>query len=404
MLLRTLLLCAATALVAQQPLVLTHANVIDGASAAPIRDATIVITGRTITSITARGAVLAGATVVDLGGRWVTPGLIDAHTHIATLANARRALESGVTTVRSASVPHYEDVEIRELVRAGVLVGPDMVAAGVFVTPDLGETVLADARLGAFLMSGVRTPEALRAVVRVNLDHGVDVIKTRGTERAGLPNTDPRKQTYTERELRAVVEEAATKQIPVMIHAHGDEGSYAAVAAGARSIEHGTYLSDSTLRLMATKGAYLVPTLSTIWDLTQPGGDYEDPILELRGRHMYPRAQETIRKARALGVRIATGGDTDYGAKSTTRISHEMERFIELGFTPFEALQSATTVAAELLGLGARTGRLAPGFDADLIVLEGNPLETPRMFEDVLMVVSNGTVAMTRFPFGKRDP
>lgn len=381
-------------------LAVTHANVVDVATGAIMRNATIVVQGRTIASITAGGAVPAGARVIDAAGRFVTPGLIDAHTHVATLANARRALESGVTTVRSASTPHYEDVALRELVRTGVLAGPDMVAAGVFVTPDLGETMLADPRLGRYI-DGVLTPEALRGVVRINLDHAVDVIKTRGSERAGLPNTDPRKQTFTEAELRAVVEEAATAHVPVMVHAHGDEGAYAAVAGGAKSIEHGTFLSDSTLRLMKAKGTYLVPTLTTLYDLGAPGGDYDDPVLTLRAQFMIPRASQTIRAAHALGVPIATGVDTDYRAASLSRVSHEVLHFTELGFTPLEALRAATTVAAELLGLSARTGRLAPGLDADFIVMEGNPLDDPRALQDVLVVISNGKVALNRLPFGK---
>lgn len=381
-------------------LAITHANVVDVSTGTITRNATIVVQGRLIASITAGGAVPAGARVIDAAGRYVTPGLIDAHTHIATLANARRALESGVTTVRSASTPHYEDVSLRELVKSGVLAGPDVIAAGVFVTPDLNETMLADPKLGAFA-SGVRTPEALRGVVRVNAEHHVDVIKTRGTERAGLPNTDPRKQVYTEAELKVIVDEAAAAHLPVMVHAHGDEGAYAAVAAGAKSIEHGTFLSDSTLRLMKAKGAYLVPTLTTLYDLGAPGGDYDDPVLTLRAQFMIPRANQTIRAAKSLGVRIATGVDTDYRAESLSRVSHEVLRFTELGFTPLEALQSATTVAADLLGVAAHTGKLVPGFEADLIVVEGNPLDDPRALQDALVVISNGTIALNRLPFGR---
>jgi imidazolonepropionase-like amidohydrolase len=133
-------------------------------------------------------------------------------------------------------------VSLRELAKAGKIPGPDVVAAGVFVTTDLGDSILADPRLQE-LAGGVNTDEEFRLLVRVNADRGVDVIKTRGTERAGLPETDPRRQVYTERQLRVIVEEAARHDIPVMVHAHGDEGARAAVLAGARSIEHGTYLS-----------------------------------------------------------------------------------------------------------------------------------------------------------------
>jgi len=387
----------------RQPLYLINANVVDGVSGNVIREATIVIEGTKITRIAPKLSLPrgGGVRVIDLAGRWVAPGLIDAHTHIATLANAKRALFSGVTTVRSASVPAFQDVAMREQARAGQILAPEVLAAGVFVTPTLGETVLADPRLGA-LAGGVTTPEQLRALIRVNLDRGVDWIKTRGTERAGLPDTDPRKQVYDQAELRAIVEEAATKGIPVMAHAHGDEGAYAAVAAGAKSIEHGTFLSDSTLRLMKQKGAWFVPTLSTVVDLARPDGDYDDPVLALRGEYMLPRLEQTIRNAHALGVRIAAGADTDYGAESLTRISHEVMRFRALGLSPVEALATATSGAAELLGIGARTGRVVEGYEADLIVIEGNPLEDASVLQDVLIVITDGRVVLNRTPFGRQ--
>ncbi|MGH9203413.1 MAG: amidohydrolase family protein, partial [Vicinamibacterales bacterium] len=293
--------------VAQLPpmvVVLRHVNVVDGARGAIATNAALVIRDGLIAQVESEPFnPPAGATVIEVGGRYVLPGLIDAHTHISTLANARRALESGVTTVRSASTNNFQDVALRDLVKQGAIAGPDVVAAGVFVTPDLGETMLADARLGA-LKNGVTSEAALRAVVRVNLDHRVNVIKTRGTERAGLPNTDPRKQTYTEQQLAWVVDEATKGGVPVMAHAHGDEGAYAAVKAGVRSIEHGTYLSDSTLALMRQRGTFLVPTYITVVDLTRVGGDYDDPILTLRGAHMLPRLGETVQRAHRMGVKI----------------------------------------------------------------------------------------------------
>jgi imidazolonepropionase-like amidohydrolase len=383
-----------------RPVVLLHANVVDGVSDQPLRDVTVVLSGGRITAIGANAARPADATVIDLHGRWVLPGLIDAHTHISSLSAAKRALESGVTTVRSASTSNFQDVSIREMVKAGKIAGPDMLAAGVFISPDLGESILADPRL-APLANGVNTPAELALVVDINAAHGVDVIKTRGTERAGLPNTDPRKQSYTEAQLRAVVEAAARHNLPVMAHAHGDEGAYAAVKAGVKSIEHGTYLSDSTLRLMAKTGAFLVPTYTTLIDLREPGGDYDDPILHVRATHMIPVAQKMVRRARELGVRVVTGVDTQYGPPSTSRVSHEIVSFTELGFTPMEAIKSATSLAAECLGLSAKTGRIASGFEADLIVVEGNPLDDIRQIQDVTVVVSNGRVALNRLPFGK---
>lgn len=399
---RPILLCVllASSAAAQSPVVLTHANVIDGISPTPLRDVTVVLADGKIREISPTAAIPAGALVIDARGRWAVPGLIDAHTHITSLVNAKRALESGVTTVRSASTGNYQDVAMRELARRGVIAGPDVVATGTFMIPDLGETILGDPRLAA-LGAGVNTPAELRQLVRINLDHGVDFIKTRATERAGLPNTDPRKQTYTYEQLRAIVEEAATKGVPVMVHAHGDEGAYAAVKAGARSIEHGTYMSDSTLALMKDRGTYFVPTFATVVDLVEPGGDYDNPILHMRGMHMLPQLERTVKRARAMGIKIVTGADTDYGPNSVTRISHESYHFVQMGFTPMEALRSATVIAAELLGLAGKTGALRPGMEADLIVVEGNPLEDIRQLQDVTVVISNGRVGLNRLPFGK---
>jgi imidazolonepropionase-like amidohydrolase len=174
------------------------------------------------------------------------------------------------------------------------------------------------------------------------------------------------------------------------------------VKAGVRSIEHGTYLSDSTLTLMKANGTWFVPTYITVVDLSQPGGDYDDPVLRARGAHMLPRLGESVRRAHRLGVRIATGADTQYGAESLSRISGEVASFVELGMTPLEALRTATTSAAELLQLQDRIGQIKVGFEADLMLVERNPLQDIRSLADVIGVISNGRVAMLRLPFGKR--
>ena len=380
-------------------LVLLHANVIDGTGAAPMRDVSIVIDGARVTSVGTAAA--SGTDTIDIGGRWVVPGLIDAHTHIATLAGMKRALESGVTTVRSGNTPHYEDVGLRALVRQGVIPGPEMLAAGVFVTPYLGETVLADPRLAPFA-NAVLTPAQLTAVVNINIDRGVDWIKTRATERAGLADQDPRKQVYDEAQLRAIVDAARARGVSVLVHAHGDEGAYAAVKAGARTIEHGTYVSDSTLRLMKERGTCLTPTYTTLMDLAEPGGDYDSGPLHLRGLHMLPRAAAGITAAHALGVPVITGVDTEYGPSSVSRIPLEIMYFTQLGMTPMDAIRAATSVAAGCLNIGQRTGTLRAGMEADLVVIERNPLEDIRALQDAVIVITDGIVALKRIPFGVR--
>ena len=243
--------------------------------------------------------------------------------------------------------------------------------------------------------------ERLRHLVRINIDRGAKVIKTRGTERAGTAETDPRQQVYNYEELKAIVSEAAKYNIPVMVHAHGDEGARAAVLAGAKSIEHGTFLTDSTLMLMKKSGTYLVPTYITLEDLLQPGGDYTGPVLELRAKFMMPQAEKVFRKALALGIPIATGADNNYTVNTTSRISLECQHFVRMGMTNFQAIQSATIIAARLLGLENKTGTIEIGKEADLLLIPGNPLEEIRYLQDALMVISNGQIALKRIPFGK---
>jgi imidazolonepropionase-like amidohydrolase len=343
----------------------------------------------------------AGARVVDLGRRWVLPGLIDAHVHIASVAQMRAALQSGVTTARSAGVSSYVDVGLRELVRRGHVAGPELLAAGYHVrTMPAPELFLSDPDLGD-LLSGVTTVDGLRRVVRANLSHGVDWIKVNATERAGTPDTDPRKQMFTAAELEVIVGEAALKSIPVEAHAHGAEGAHDAVKAGVRSIEHGTFLADETLRLMAQMGTYFVPTADIVNDLAEAGGDYDDAALQRRGQMMRPILKAAIGRARALGVKIAAGSDTAYGPRSVTTLAREVVMLTEAGLTPLEALQAATLTNAALLDRQKQVGQLAVGFDADLIVVGANPLEDIRAVLDPLLVVTNGRLAVDRLTFGK---
>ena len=176
---------------AQEKYALINAHIIDGINKGVKSNQMVLVNNGRIEKIAEAKWSPAGYLELKLDGMYLLPGFIDAHTHIRSLDAARRALESGVTTARSASTPNYQDVSIRDMVKQMQIVGPDMVATGVFVTPNLGDTVLADTRLGQF-KEGVISKAALRSVVRINADRGVDFIKTRGTERAGLPYTDPK--------------------------------------------------------------------------------------------------------------------------------------------------------------------------------------------------------------------
>lgn len=386
---------------APDALALINANVLNVADGSIQSNATVVLRGGRIESIGAGGAG-AGLRTIDVRGRYLVPGLIDAHTHIGNLRALRTALESGVTTVRSSGVSSYVDVGMRELVRRGVVAGPDLIATGYHVRPFVAEEAYFDhPTLAAFMKGGVTTTDALRAMVQANLARGVDWIKVLATERAGTADTDPRKQVFTEAELKVVVDEAATKSVPVQAHAHGAEGALAAVKAGVRSIEHGTYLTDETLQLMKTRGTFYVPTYATVIDLVEPGGDYDNRDLHLRGEHMLARLEETVKRAHKAGVTLVTGADTSYGPSSVTRIAREVSEFVRMGIPPLAALQAATVRAAELLRVEKQTGRVAPGFEADLLVVERNPLEHVGTLQDPLLVVSNGRVGLDRLNFGK---
>lgn len=378
-------------------IVLTGATVVDPSQPAPIPRASVVVREGKIQSITQGPVAVPGARVIDLAGWYLTPGLIDAHVHIGDFASARRALLSGVTTARSMGVAHFVDVGLRGLQQRGAIEAPEIVAAGYHVRPQPADQLFLDApTLSDLRPGGLRGPDALRRVVQFMILRGVDVIKVNATERAGLPETDPRTPYYSEDELRVLVETARAGGLPVAAHAHGDGGARAAVRAGVRSIEHGTYLSDETLDLMRERGTFLVPTIAVVADLTLPGGDYDNPALQIRGRHMLPRVREMAGRAFQKGVKIATGSDTGYGAESVVRLSHELIELVGVGLTPRDAVRAATSQAAELLGVAHRTGSLAPGMEADLLVLERNPLDDIGAFQDPLLVMSDGRIVLDR--------
>ena len=328
--------------------------------------------------------------------------MIDAHVHIASLPQLRAALESGVTTVRSAGVSNFVDVGMRDLVKKGFVAGPDVIATGYHVRPGIAPEYFLDfPELGDLLSSGINNGDAIRRAVNANLSKGVEWIKTLATERAGTPNTDPRKQVYSQEELRILVTTADAKNIPVMAHAHGAEGADAAVRAGVRSIEHGTYLTDETLQLMAKQGTYFDPTADIVNDLAEAGGDYDDAALKRRGEMMRPILKAAIGKALKYGVKIVAGSDTGYGPNSVARISREAEELVGAGMTPLQALQAATIVSAEMLRIDKRVGALEPGMEADVLVVDGNPIENIRTLLDPLLVISNGRVGLDRLTWAK---
>ncbi len=387
-----------------QTLVLTHANIIDGSTDKVQTDATITIVNGKIQNITTGNVTPpVGATVYDLKGKYVMPGLIDSHVHIRTFADAKRALMSGVTTARSMGVSHFDDVGMRELAKSGSIDAPEMLAAGYHVRHSPDEAFFMDMpSVAKDLLKGVKTTDEVRKMTQVMVDRKVDWIKVNATARAGTADTDPREPYYNEAQMKAIVETGAKANIPVAAHAHGDEGARAAVLGGVKSIEHGTFLSDETLKLMAARGTYLVPTMAVVVDLTEPGGDYDNPGLAIRGRFMLPRMREMVKRANNLGVKIIAATDTGYAPNGTLRLGHELEEFANAGLTPLQVIQSCTSLAAEMLNL-KNTGRIAVGLDADLLVIERNPLENIITIQDPMLIVNNGKVIHNRLEWKVSD-
>lgn len=377
---------------------MTNANVVDVRSGEILRGVTVTVRNGLITSV-GEGRPPAGADTVDLRGLYITPGFFEGHYHGGTMAAAQRALVSGVTTAKGASVSGYPDVALKEMVKAGLLVGPDILAAGVYVTPELGNTdaILADPRLYKYANKMLHGADALRDVVRINAERGVDWIKTRSSglsSRTGGP--DALTLVYSHEELSAIVDEASKHDIPVSCHAHGVEVVNAAIRAGCASIEHASYVDESGLRLMKERGTLWIPTYISVTGFQLPHDDYNTPIARQRWPHLVENLGRMIRQGHEMGITILTAVDSGYGPESVYRVAGEINAFIEFGMTPLEALQAATIKSAEAYGLGDTTGVIEEGKEADLLVFDRNPLEQPSVLHNPLMVLSNGRVGLNR--------
>ena len=385
----------------QQPppdtLVLLRATVIDGLSRDVLRDMTVVIRGGRIERVSRTAAVDQGeATVLDLQHRWLLPGLIDAHVHFRDLASARSALAMGVTTARSLGVDRFADIDIRERHRAGAADVPDVLAAGYHVRRRPADAFFLDFPQWRSLMRGLSGPADVRMMVRAMAERGADVIKVMMTQRAGLTDTDFRARVLSDDEAAAAVDEAAKAGLPVAAHAHTDEAARAAVRAGARTIEHGTLVGAETLALMRDTGACFAPTLTFWVDMLEPGGEYDHPILAARAREMLPVARAAVAQAASSGVRVIAASDMRYDGVSGLHVAHEIAELGRSGMSPTAALQSATSISAACLGIAHRTGAVRPGLEADLIVLDRDPIADLRAVERPALVVNDGRIALNR--------
>lgn len=384
-----------------QVLVLRHANLIDGISTEPIKGVTVTIRENRIISIEKGDPNFpAGAMVLDLNGRWLLPGYVDAHAHLSDLRTGRNALATGVTTARNMNCSHFVDTGIRGLNHSGFADLPDVLAAGYQIRPDLPEDFFLNFPQLSDLMPKLAGVANVRRVVRANLSRGVNLIKVLATERGGTPNTDPRKRTFSDEELIAIVEEAKVGGVFVAAHAHGDEGAAAAVRAGVRSIEHGSFLSDETLRLMKARGTYLVTTMA-LFDFINPAAFQNMPWMVERNKEVTAAAPTVALRAYKMGIPLVGGTDYEYKSDSPImrpglNVTHEAAAIVKAGIPPLDAIKAITSRSAECLGIAQRTGTIKQGLEADLVVIERDPTTDITALKEILLVINNGKVAINK--------
>ena len=378
---------------------------VDGERIADVRDAALPLPD--------------GALVVDLPGHVLLPGLIDLHTHLVGdiegghytailarseadealtgAANARATLRAGFTTVRDVGTFRaFVDVALRRAIEAGHVPGPRMMCAGAYVTCTSGGGTLSglapDVVLPRQMRIGVAdTPDEVRRAVRELVNGGADLIKVIATGAVLAPGTHPGAPELTEEQIRAAVEEAAGHGVHVAAHAHGAEGAKRATRAGVRSIEHGSLLDDEALDLMAEHGTYLVADIFNGDWINEQGTRESWPAETMQKNADTTDTQRAaFTKAVARGVRIGYG--TDAGVYPHGMNARQFGYQIRYGLTPMQAIRSATVWAAECMGWSGRVGVIRPGAYADLIAVQGNPLEDITGLENTGWVMKGGAV------------
>ena len=410
------LICCPTAL-AQQPARVTAvkaARVLDVRTGAFINNAVILIENDRITAIGANLNVPANATVIDLGGKTVLPGLADCHTHLTGdpdghgysslgvsvprsalrgAKNARVTLLAGFTTVRNLGAEGYADTALRDAINAGDVPGPRIAASG----PALGitgghcdETMLAPEfhHVAEGVADGV--PGVMQKTREV-IKYGADVIKVCSTGGVLSLGDDPKASQYTLEELKTIVAEAHRLGRKVAAHAHGGDGIKLAVLAGVDSIEHGTYIDDEAVKLMKERGTYLVPTLYLgDWFLENYQRMGVPAPMVAKAKEVMPTMKKNSARAFQLGVPVAFG--TDAAVYPHGLNGREFGVYVRQGMTPLQAIQTATVHASKLLGWEDRIGAIEAGKYADLIAVDGDPLQDVTELERVKWVMKGGVV------------
>jgi imidazolonepropionase-like amidohydrolase len=401
------------------PVALRADRVVDVEAGEARQGRVVLVRGERVEALLEPGDPLPeGSEVVDLPGHTLLPGLIDCHTHLVGqlqgsgipavdrsaaqealdgVGNARATVLAGFTTVRDVGTFRaFVDVALRDAIRDGTVPGPRMAVAGAYVTvPGGGGAITGlapDIELPRDLRFGeAASPAEVRQRVRAILYGGADFIKVIATGAVLAAGTRPGAPELSPEELAAAVEEAAAHGAPVAAHAHGRQGILNAARAGARSIEHGSLLDAEAADELAERGTYLVADIYNGDYIATEGGRQGWPAETLAKNEATTQAQrDGFALAVKAGVRIAYG--TDSGVYPHGWDARQLPYMVRHGMTPMAALQSATVVAAELLGWEDRVGALAPGRYADAIAVPGDPLADLGLLADLAFVMQAGRI------------
>jgi imidazolonepropionase-like amidohydrolase len=402
--------------------VVIHAGrLIDGVSAEPQANVSILIHDERITGIRPGFVTPKGAEVIDLSRATVLPGLIDCHDHITgffdggnpiaeavtttdfdaafiSVGSAKATLQAGFTTIRDVGSPPGVVIALKRAIQKGEIEGPRMWVAGPPLGPTGGhgdpanglDPELTHSHWGDWLVDG---PDSGRRVVRRLKAMGVDLIKIMPSGGVLSIGDDPNAQLMTDEEIRAIVETAHTLGMKVAAHAHGKGAIEHAIALGVDSIEHGSYADAGSYALFKQHGAYLVPTLlvgDTVFQIARAHPEQLNPSSAQKALTVAPLLLKNLGDAYRAGVKIAFG--TDQGLAPHGTNAKEFALLVKAGMTPMDAIKAATTSAADLIGDPADIGSVQPGRYADLVAVAGDPLKDVTELERVQFVMKGGVV------------